>query len=98
MRRIVTLLVGSAVLVLLTVAPAMAQQYPPGPTPTPLEPARGAAPAAARGGEGLAFTGSNLTLLWIGLAVLVTGVVLLMATRRRAAVRSRTRGVSEAIA
>jgi LPXTG-motif cell wall-anchored protein len=92
------LLAATAAFVLALGGTALAQQYPPGPTPETLVPgqvpARGAAPAA---GEGLAITGSNtMMLVWIGLAVLMVGVALVVAARRRAAIRHR--GVSEAIA
>jgi len=91
MRRFVMMVIGSAVTVLLLVAPAAAQQYPPEP---------GAGPAGeARGGGDLALTGSDvLPLLWLGLAALVLGTVLVFAARRRAAVRTRARRVGQAIA
>ena len=92
------LLAATAAFVLALGGTALAQQYPPGPTPEPLTPgavpARGAAPGA---GEGFAFTGSNtMILVWIALAALVVGIALVVASRRRAALRSR--GVSEAVA
>jgi hypothetical protein len=46
---------------------------------------------AGQGGKGaLAFTGSDRTLLWIGLAVLVVGVALFVSTRRRAELRRQS--------
>jgi hypothetical protein len=95
MRRFLMLLAASATMLVVFASSAMAQQYPPAPGPaegvTP-----GSAPGARAGGE-LAFTGSDLLpLIWIGLAVLVVGTVLVVAARRRAAIRGR--GVSEAVA
>jgi hypothetical protein len=96
MRRFLMLLAASTTMLVVFATSAMAQQYPPAPGPaegvTP-----GTAPAAgARAGEGLAITGSDLLpLIWIGLAVLVLGIVLVVAARRRAAIRGRS--VSEAV-
>jgi hypothetical protein len=46
---------------------------------------------AGRGAQGaLAFTGSDRTLLWVGLAVLVIGVALFVSTRRRAELRRQS--------
>jgi LPXTG-motif cell wall-anchored protein len=87
MRRVLILLVASATMLLVSAGSAWAQQYPPAP----------AEAGAGAGGEGLAITGSDtLPLLWIGLALLVAGAVLVMATRRRAAVRARS--VTKAVA
>jgi LPXTG-motif cell wall-anchored protein len=91
------LLAATAAFVLALGGTALAQQYPPGPTPETLTPGAGPARGAAGAGEGFAFTGSNTMLLvWIGLAVLMVGVALVVAARRRAAIRHRS--VSEAIA
>jgi len=54
--------------------------------------ARGA--GAGAGGGGLAFTGSDMQLVWIGLVALMTGLALVVAARRRAASRSRLSTVS----
>jgi hypothetical protein len=97
MRRFLMLLAASATMLVVFASSAMAQQYPPAPQPAEgLTP--GSAPAAgARGAGELAFTGSDLLpLIWIGLAVLVLGVALVVAARRRSAIRGRR--VSEAIA
>jgi LPXTG-motif cell wall-anchored protein len=78
-------------MVLLSVAPAMAQQYPP-------SPAGAGQGAGAGGGQDFAVTGAEtMPLLWIGLALLVAGAVLVMAVQRRAAVRGRSRSITEAI-
>jgi LPXTG-motif cell wall-anchored protein len=92
------LLAATAAFVLALGGTALAQQYPPGPTPETLTPGAGPARgAAARAGEGLAFTGSNtMILVWIALAALMVGVALVVAARRRSAIRNRS--VSEAIA
>jgi len=98
MRRFLMLLAASTTMLVVFASSAMAQQYPPAPGPAEgLTP--GSAPAGARGAAGgeLAFTGSDLLpLIWIGLAVLVLGVALVVAARRRSAIRGRR--VSEAIA
>jgi hypothetical protein len=95
MRRFLILLATSATMLVVFASSALAQEYPP--TPGPAEGVTpGSAPAAGARGE-LAFTGSDLLpLIWIGLAVLVVGTVLVIAARRRAAIRGRR--VSEAIA
>ncbi|MGH8984180.1 MAG: LPXTG cell wall anchor domain-containing protein [Acidimicrobiia bacterium] len=96
MRRFLMLLAASTTMLVVFASSAIAQQYPPDPGPAEgLTP--GSAPAAgARAGE-LAFTGSDLLpLIWIGLAVLVLGAALIVAARRRAAIRGRR--ISEAIA
>lgn len=90
MRRILILLAGSTVMLLVSAGSAWAQQYPPSPA--------GAGQGAGGGGE-FAVTGSEtLPLVWIGLATLVAGIVLVLAARRRAGVRGRARDTSEAIA
>ncbi|MGH9030611.1 MAG: LPXTG cell wall anchor domain-containing protein [Acidimicrobiia bacterium] len=97
MRRFLMLLAASATMLVVLATSAMAQEYPP--TPQPAEQlVPGTAPAAgARGAGELAFTGSDLLpLIWIGLAVLVVGTALVVAARRRKAIRGRR--VSEAIA
>jgi len=96
MRRFLILLATSATMLVVFASSALAQEYPPTPGP-----AEGVTPGTARGAAGargeLAFTGSDLLpLIWIGLAVLVVGTVLVIAARRRAAIRGRR--VSEAIA
>ena len=97
MRRFLMLLAASTTMLVVFASAAMAQQYPPVPGP-----AEGVTPGTAPGARGaagreLAFTGSDLLpLVWIGLAVLVVGTVLVVAARRRAAIRGRR--VSEAIA
>jgi LPXTG-motif cell wall-anchored protein len=76
-------------MLLVSAGSAWAQQYPPGPAE--------AGAGAGAGGDGLATTGADtLPMLWIGLALVVAGAVLVMATRRRAAVRARS--VTKAIA
>lgn len=92
MRRILILLAGSMVMLLVSAGSAWAQQYPPSPA--------GAGQGAGAGGGGdFAVTGSEtMPLVWIGLATLVAGMVLVLAARRRADVRGRARDTSEAIA
>ena len=53
-----------------------------------------AARGAGAGGGALAFTGSDMQLVWIGLAALMTGLALVVAARRRAASRSRLSTIS----
>jgi len=88
-----------AMLALLAV-PAAGQEppYPPpsttGPTqPTVVTTAPTAAPrAAARPAEGLAITGSETWLLvWVAVAALAVGTVLVVGARRRAATRASLR-------
>ncbi|MGQ0802726.1 MAG: LPXTG cell wall anchor domain-containing protein [Actinomycetota bacterium] len=91
MRRILILLAGSMVMLLVSAGSAWAQQYPPSPA--------GAGQGAGGGGGEFAVTGSEtMPLVWIGLATLVAGIVLVLAARRRAGVRGRARDTSEAIA
>ena len=91
MRRIFILLAGSMTMLLVSAGSAWAQQYPPSPA--------GAGQGAGAGGGDFAVTGSEtLPLVWIGLATLVAGIVLVLAARRRADVRGRARDTSEAIA
>jgi LPXTG-motif cell wall-anchored protein len=85
-RRLLTVGVLATGLVFLGgAAPAFAQDegYPPTtPTSAPPRPPERA----------LAFTGSDtLTLVLIGLAILATGIVLVVAARRRAAARAALR-------
>jgi hypothetical protein len=54
----------------------------------------GARAGAGAGGGGLAFTGSDMQLVWIGLVALMTGLALVVAARRRAASRSRLSTIS----
>ena len=57
-------------------------------TASTLVPVTGQAAQADQGA--LAFTGSDRTLLWVGLAVLVIGVALFISTRRRAELRRQS--------
>jgi hypothetical protein len=57
-------------------------------TASTLVPVTGGAAQADQGA--LAFTGSDRTLLWVGLAVLVIGVALFVSTRRRAELRRQS--------
>src|SRR5207245_1775319 len=106
-RRLVMLVFMSVAMLVASAVVAVAgdSDYPitsssvPGSVPGPKVITPGAAAAVtpgAAGGGGLARTGSNLNPLWIGLVVLVIGVVLVVATRRRAAVRRRG-SLSEAV-
>lgn len=61
-------------------------QYPPQVEDTVVGPQPGAEVAGEGAGEGLAFTGSELTLLFVALGILIlAGVLALVAGRRRAA-------------
>jgi hypothetical protein len=83
-RRSIVLVVVTATMLLVSASVAIAQEYPPEPGPTP-----GNAAVSAGGGGNLASTGSDMTLFWVALVVLVTGSVLALATRRRAVTRRR---------
>jgi LPXTG-motif cell wall-anchored protein len=91
MRRIWMLLVlglTSVVVVVLGASAAAADQYPP--TPPAQGPPSQLTPPPAGGGRALSFTGSDtMPLVWIGLAALVAGTLLVVAARRR--VRSNRR-------
>ena len=85
-----TLLVASRIAALVTAflltgligAVSAFAQYPPKVEDTVVGPQ----PAAEVAGEGLAFTGSELTLLFVALGILIlAGVLALVAGRRRAA-------------
>lgn len=70
-------------LFLLTVTPAWAGNYPPGGTGgTEVGGVKSGQLGGSGVGSGLANTGFDLTVLWIGLAVLAVGVVLLASSRR----------------
>ena len=98
-RRLLTLVFVSVGILVVSAVVAFADNvdYPitsstvPGTVPGPKVISPGAAAVSQGGGAGagLARTGSNLNPLWIGLVVLMIGVVLVIATRRRAAVRNR---------
>jgi LPXTG-motif cell wall-anchored protein len=102
MRKFLMLLATSVAMLVAFAGSALAQEgdYPiaqPGPgeaVVTPGAPAPAAAPVEA--GPELAITGSNtLLLLWLGIAALIIGTVLVVLARRRRAIR--TRGVTAAI-
>jgi LPXTG-motif cell wall-anchored protein len=99
MRKFLMLLATSVAMLVVSAGSALAQEYPPAP-PGPGEAVvTPGAPGAGAGAEGpgLAITGSNtLLLVWIGLAVLMVGIVLYVASRRRRAIRERS--VTAAIA
>jgi hypothetical protein len=76
-------------MVVINATAAGAQQYPP----TPQGPAAPVAqpPAAPRGG-GLAFTGTDvMPLVWVAIAAVVAGTLMLLAVRRRALAKRRHR-------
>jgi hypothetical protein len=82
MRRIWMLLVlglTSVVVVVLGATAAVADQYPPSQAPqAPVTPQPGG------GGRALPFTGGDtMPLVWIALAALVAGTLLVVAARRR---------------
>lgn len=83
MRRLIGVLMALAVFVVVTAPAAWAQPYPPDPSVAPVTGAPGVRGTLPR-------TGSSDTpsLILIGLAALVVGLVLVVATmrRRRAAV------------
>ena len=96
MRKFVVLLATSVATLVISAGSALAQEYPPGP-PGPGEAVLTPGAPAGAEGPGLAITGADtLLLLWIGLAALIVGIVLYVASRRRRAIR--TRSVTEAIA
>jgi LPXTG-motif cell wall-anchored protein len=82
MRRIWMLIVlglTSVVVVMLGATAAVADQYPPAPGPAAPTPVQARPPA-----RGLPVTGSDIKpLLWIALAALVAGTLLVVAARRR---------------
>lgn len=92
-RRSMMVVAASATALLASAGAAMAQGYAPEPGGAAVTP--GARPGAAPSGE-LPLTGSDLNLLWIALVVLVIGLALFVATRRRGAMRRRG-ALSEAI-
>ncbi len=76
MKRIVGVLSGAAVLVLSAAGSALAQDYTDSPSVT----------TTVRGGGGTAFTGANVSMGLVVLAVLViVGAVALLVARRRTA-------------
>lgn len=85
--RALMLVIVSATTLLASAVAAVGDGYPPTPSGaaeqivTPV--------SGAPGREALATTGSDLKALWIGLVLLVVGFVLVVATRRRAALRHR---------
>lgn len=88
-RRSLFLVAATATTLVASAGAALGQQYPP----TSGDPGGGSAgrgTGTAAGGS-LASTGSDLTLLWVGLAVLMIGVVAFVATRRRASTRGALR-------
>jgi LPXTG-motif cell wall-anchored protein len=71
----------SVVVVVLGASAAVADQYPP--TPPAQAPPSQLTPPPAGGGRALSFTGSDtMPLVWIGLAALVAGTLLVVAARR----------------
>jgi hypothetical protein len=93
MRRVWMLLVlglTSVVVVVLGATAAVADQYPPAP-PAQGPPAPVTSPPAG-GGRALPFTGGDtMPLVWIALAALVAGTLLVVAARRRALAERRHR-------
>jgi uncharacterized integral membrane protein len=85
MRRIWMLLVlglTSVVVLLLGATAAVADQYPP--SQAPQAPQAPVTPQPGGGGRALPFTGGDtMPLVWIALAALVTGTLLVVAARRR---------------
>jgi hypothetical protein len=91
-RSLLVMLASVAMLVVWAGTALAGADYPPTSddpdrtttTVTTLTPVTG----GGAGNQGaLAFTGSDRTLLWVGLAVLVIGVALFVSTRRRAELR-----------
>jgi LPXTG-motif cell wall-anchored protein len=93
-RRIWMLLVlglTSVVVLVLGATAAGAQQYPPASFQGPAAPVT---PQPSGGGRALSFTGSDtMPLVWIGLAALVAGTLLVVAARRR--VRTNRRLIAD---
>lgn len=69
-------------LFLLTITPAWAGNYPPGGTGGTSVGGVKSGPLGGSGAGGLANTGFDLTVLWIGLVVLALGLALLATTHR----------------
>ncbi len=105
-RALVCLAIAVPAVLALLAVPAVGQEppYPPpsttGPTPSTAPPtvAPTAAPVAprpaepTRRAEGLAITGSETWLLvWVAVAALAVGTVLVVGARRRAATRASLR-------
>ena len=90
-RRSLMVVAASATALVASAGVALAQAYPPPPGPPGPGPnVVNVNPGAGGAGSGaLPFTGSDLTLLWVGLVVLVVGLVFFVATRRRASLRRR---------
>jgi LPXTG-motif cell wall-anchored protein len=92
-RRVIGVLVSGALLVVASASVAWAQQYPPEPSPgggAGAVSSGGSAGAAAQSSAGsLPRTGASNTpsLVIIGLAALVAGVILVLAVRRRSLAR-----------
>jgi LPXTG-motif cell wall-anchored protein len=94
-RTVATLLLSGIALVVMLAVPASAQDYPPSQSAPPA-PSVGAQPAAGSQSAGgsttrtLPRTGSDpAPWIWIGLAALTVGAVLVISARRRVQVRTR---------
>jgi hypothetical protein len=87
MRRIWMLLVlglTSVVVLLLGATAAVAEQSPYPPSQAPQAPQAPVTPQPGGGGRALPFTGGDtMPLVWIALAALVAGTLLVVAARRR---------------
>jgi LPXTG-motif cell wall-anchored protein len=89
--RALMLVIVSATTLWASAVVAAADAYPPAPPPTSAAGQIVAPVAQEAGASGAALpnTGSDLKLVWIGLVLFVVGFVLVVATRRRAALRHR---------
>jgi hypothetical protein len=89
-RALMLVIVSAATLFASAVA-AVGEAYPPPPPSTNAAGQIIVTPGAAQPGRAaLATTGSDLKPLWIGLVLFVVGLVLVVATRRRAGLRRRS--------
>lgn len=83
-QRAAAFLASLVTLILVAVTPAWAANYPPGGGDDGVDvggvkTGRGVLDS----GSGLASTGFDMTYLWVGIAVLAVGVVMLVSMRRR---------------
>jgi len=85
--RVLTFVLVSVTTLMATAIAAVAE-YPPTPPTSTAAPGQQVIVTPAQRAA-LAFTGSDLTVLWVGVAALALGLVLLVAARRRAAIRRR---------
>ena len=79
-RRATAIAMSAVAMVMLGITPAWAANYPPGGTEGT---GVGGVKTGADSGSGLPHTGFDFAVLWVGLGVLLLGVILLATARRR---------------